>query len=92
MPKIVRTPPPELPEKPEAVEAPMALAEVTETPPEAEETPHEAVDTTTGNVKRRANKAAYMHDSTVVRHHADDYPTGDKQMPEGHLASVWPDA
>lgn len=76
MPKIVKptvaSPVPS--EKPEAVEVPPSAPEVTETPPDAEETPL-ALDTTLGNVKRRANKAAYMHDSTVVRHHADDYPT-----------------
>lgn len=78
MPKIQKS----LPEPSEdsgAVEVPMALAVVTETPPEPATTPPVPVpgpvDTTVGNVKRRANKAAYAHDSTVVRHHADDYPT-----------------
>lgn len=67
MPKIVRTPPPELPEKPEAVEAPTALADVTGTPPEAEET--------TPKPYRRPRKVRYTHDSNTVRHPVDDYPT-----------------
>ena len=84
MPKIVKHDPPLRPrfpepsEKPEGTDAPMALAVVSETPPEVEETPSDTpavLDTTLGNTKRRANKAAYSHDSTVVRHHADDYPT-----------------
>lgn len=33
------------------------------------------IDTTLGNPKNRPNKTAYSHDSSVVRHHADDYPT-----------------
>lgn len=77
MPKIQKptTPPPVPSEELEGTDAPMALSEVTETPPGPEETTPERVDTTTGNTKRRPNKAAYSHDSTVVRHHADDYPT-----------------
>lgn len=78
MPKIQKPipgPPPRLPEpteEPEGTDAPMALAVVSETPPKVEET---HVDTTTGNTVRKANKAAYTHGSTAVRHHADDYPT-----------------